>query len=300
MVAHLINLIATILCYIYKFKNIPDGYVFVSPNTQLHWTSYALLLQNGTANKCNLQIPDHMTIYPDFLPHSLYDFSNKFLIQYNKDGVEFNVIIAMIFFFVLSLCFQTTHYYYLRHNPSMPRVLHYIEYSFSSSLMIMVLAINTGIVEFYAVLGFAAIFFGMNMLGAAAEAFCHYLGYIPEEKRITVKWLIWLPHCAGWVLFFFTMIPIWIQMNIGITCSDGGNPNFVIAAITVQSICFFTFGFLQIASLKQKIAHCKSNSTPDPELLFFYDCCHALLSLVAKTLLAWILMGAAASANIVT
>lgn len=34
---------------------------------------------------------------------------------------------------------------------------------------------------------------------------------------------------------------------------------------------------------------------PDAELLFKFDCGHAALSLVAKTFLAWLLMGAAAS-----
>jgi hypothetical protein len=45
----------------------------------------------------------------------------------------------------------------------------------------------------------------------------------------------------------------------------------------------------------EKIRYCVQQSLPDAELLFKYDCYHALLSLVAKTLLAWLLMGPAAS-----
>ena len=133
------------------------------------------------------------------------------------------------------------------------------------------------------------------MLGAAAEGLCHFLGYIPKQSRDSFVLLIWLFHLAGWALFFLAMIPIWAQINIGIYCTDGGTPGYVLAAVTLESICFFLFGFLQIAALWQKVANHLPNATPDTELLFKYDCFHALLSLLAKTLLAWLLMGPALS-----
>ena len=299
LLAHAINLIATLVCFFIKFRLIPDSYVFVSPVVKLRWTNYALLLLNHTDNKCDLEIPlidSKRTVYPDFMPHVLYDFTDKYLVGYDKGGVEFQVIWAMFAFFALSILFQWAHYYYILANPlTLPRILHYIEYAFSSSLMIMVMAVNVGIVELFAVTGMCAAFFGMNMLGAAAEGMCHFLGFVPRQLQGTFTGMIWLFHLAGWCLFFLAVVPVWVQLNVAIHCTDGGTPGFLIAAVTIESICFFLFGFLQVAGLVEKIRNCIPQSLPEAELLFKYDCLHALLSLLAKTLLAWLLMGPAAS-----
>ena len=297
---HAANIGVTLWLYFDRFQKIPQNYVFVSPTVDLHWTRHALLLQPDTENKCNLEIPSSPArkVYPDFMQHDLYNFKDKYLIEYDKGGGQFQVIWTMIAFFALSFLFQAVHYYYLRRNPSMPRVLHYVEYAFSASLMIMVLAINVGITELFAVTGFCAAFYGMNMLGAAAEGLCHYLGYVPSEYRQTAARLIWLSHFAGWVLFFLALVPIWMQLYTGVACTDGGTPGFVIAAVALESVCFFLFGVLQVMALRQKIAEVQSQQIPDSELLFKYDCLHALLSLTAKTMLAWLLMGPAASVDL--
>ena len=300
LVAHAANLGAALYFYFQQFQKIPDNYVFVSPAIKLHWTSHALLLQHDTENKCGLEIPPTTAqkVYPDFMKHELYNFKDKYLIEYDKGGGQFPVIWSMCAFFALSLLFQLLHYSYLRTHRSMPRVLHYVEYAFSASLMIMVLAINVGIIELFAVTGFCAAFYGMNMLGAAAEGLCHYLGHVPADHRPTAARLIWLFHLAGWVLFFLALVPIWVQLNTGIKCTDGGSPGFVIAAVAIESVCFFLFGFLQVMGLRQKIKESAFNREPNTELLFKYDCLHALLSLTAKTLLAWLLMGPAASVDV--
>jgi len=296
LAAHGISLLSTFVCYFVKFRLIPESYVFVSPVAQLRRTNHALLRLEQPENKCGLNISTSpKTVYPDFMPHHLYNFSGKYLIEYNRAGAQFHIIWAMFSFFALSILFQWVHYSYILRNPSMPRVLHYVEYAFSSSLMIMVMAISVGIVELFAVTGFCACFFAMNMLGAAAEGLCHFLGFIPHTMQQSVAWLIWLFHSAAWALFFLAMVPIWEQLHTAIQCSDGGSPGFVIAAIAIESVCFFLFGFLQVAALWQKITGCLPDALPDTELLFRYDCYHALLSLLAKTLLAWLLMGPAAS-----
>ena len=97
------------------------------------------------------------------------------------------------------------------------------------------------------------------------------------------------------MLFLLAMVPIWTQVHLAIRCSDGGTPGFLIAAVVLESNCFFVFGFLQVAALWAKMCWVVAHALPDTELLFRYDCFHALLSLVAKTLLAWLLMGPALS-----
>jgi hypothetical protein len=157
--------------------------------------------------------------------------------------------------------------------------MHYIEYSISSSLMIMVMAVNVGITELFAVTGMCAIFFGMNMMGACAEIMSHYAGLIEKESRDPfTRIIMWLLHFAGWILFFFAMIPIWIQFHIlAVTCSDGGSP-----VSLIQKLKFHDGVNAAAAAI-------------GAEHLFAFDCAHAVLSLVAKTFLAWLLMGPAAS-----
>jgi hypothetical protein len=300
LIAHSINLIAILVCYFVKFRHIPDSYVFVSPVAKLHWTQYALLTANNQSeNRCDLATthsPSPQQLYPDFMPHVFYDFTDTYLVQYDhKESINIHIIWAIFSFFLLSLCFQAAHYYQLRSHSSMPRILHYIEYAFSSTLMIMVMAINTGILDLVAIVELCAVFFGMNMLGGSAEVMSHYVGYIPIALQPTFTRMIWLFHRAGWLLFLFAIVPIWIQLHNAIHCSDGGSPGFLIAAVVMESFCFFLFGFLQVASLRAKILSARPNFLPDSELLFKYDCFHALLSLLAKTLLAWLLLAPAAS-----
>ena len=309
-------MIAAFSVNIDKFQHYRDDYIFVSPKVSLSWTNHALVLIDSTENQCNdvtdslefqvtrqgRQIPPELShfipparMYPDLM--DLYNFTGKHLVRYNKSGASVQTTWAMFVFFLVSLLFQTAHHFLLRNQPTYPRVMHYIEYSISSSLMIMVMAVNVGITELFAVTGMCAIFFGMNMLGASAEIMSHYAGFIPQISRKRFTRMIWLFHFAGWILFFFAMIPILTQFFIAVHCSDGGSPAYAIAAIVVESVCFVSFGVLQVMSLIQKLKYIdtRGNAEPDAELLFGFDCVHATLSLVAKTLLAWLLMGPAAS-----
>jgi hypothetical protein len=314
---HFINTIAALSINIDKFQSYADDYIFVSPKIRLSWTNHALVYANSPTNECSdvqnslefqatrpgRVIPSQYSqfispakIYPDLM--DMYNFTGKHMVRYNKSGASVQTTWAMFAFFVISLLFQAAHHYRLSTNPTYPRVMHYIEYSISSSLMIMVMAVNVGITELFAVTGMCAAFFAMNMLGACAEIMSHCAGYIadPDLHKCFTK-MIWVFHFSGWILFFFTMIPIWLQFHNAITCSDGGSPAYATAAILIESVCFFAFGLLQVVGLILKLRFFDTHKgvEPEAELLFKFDCGHAALSLVAKTFLAWLLMGAAAS-----
>jgi hypothetical protein len=79
-------------------------------------------------------------------------------------------------------------------------------------------------------------------------------------------------------------------------CSEnGGTPTYIYILIIMESFLFFVFGFLQIASLVEKLSY--TDSLPE-ELLFRYDCFHAMLSVVAKTILVWLLVAPALSVDL--
>jgi hypothetical protein len=318
---HLVNCLGLITAYFAHNQHIKAGYVFVSPKVPLRWTNHALVLVNSTDNKCSAvsQSPHfqatvrHEASFPPREPFSnfmgLFDFTGTDIIEYDLRGAEIDVNVMLIAFCALSFMFQATHQLLLLRNPDMPRFLHYLEYSFSSSLMAMTMAVEVGIVELFSVVGIGGLFYGMNIAGMGAEILAHYANIVKDS---VINYLCLLMHVAGWVMFFMAMVPIWAQFYVVLACSEnGGTPTYIYALIIVESFGFFVFGFLQVKGLYDKIVHqtdehlALSDKTLDDvtrktrikhwqeewvELLFKYDCAHALLSVVAKTILVWLLV----------
>ena len=299
------------------FKHIKQGYVFVSPIAELDWTNHALIKVSATDNKCydvktspqfistmpsspsSLHSPFPPRVpYPNFL--KLFDFTNTTLVTYNIPGNELHLNYMMMFFCMLSAIFQTIHGVTLYYYEGFPRVLHYIEYAFSSPLMVMVMAVNVGIREMFLVTSLAGLFFGMNMVGMCAEAMIHYAGHIEKESQTTFLRLCSLAHTVGWILFMLAMVPIWAQFNQVLLCSENrGTPAYAYAAIVIESLLFFLFGFLQLNAVWEKLWYVATNTSSNKNIpasiLFKHDCFHAILSVTAKTMLAWLLLGPALS-----
>ena len=343
---HFICTSAVIVVTISKLYRIPKHYAFVSPIVQLQWTNYALIKVDATSNKCSevanspnfiSTIPSSTTsalnifparvAYPDFM--DLFDFSGTTLIQYNHPGNELHLNWMIMSFFALSCIFQFTHATVLMcYSENFPRILHYIEYAFTSPLMIMVMAANVGIKEMFLITSLGAIFFGMNILGMCSEGMMHYAGYVDRKVFYSYVTICNLTHLAGWVLFMCGMIPIWKQFDQVLKCSENsGTPGYAYAALVLESICFFFFGFLQTAGLLEKYwyfcgvhrqidelnvriskskdetkelkqemdALNKQQGILPANILFKYDSLHALLSITAKVFLAWLLLGPAMS-----
>jgi hypothetical protein len=323
---HVVNAVGIVIAYIIHLSHIKQGYAFVSPVVPLRWTNHALIMVDSTTAKCkDVEFSPHfqasnpiynnsMAIkfipqrdpYPDFM--KFFDFTNTDIIQYNYRGVRLNLNIMILSFFILSAVFQTVHGILLYNFSGLPRFLHYLEYAFSSPLMVMVMAVEVGMDELFIVTSMGGLFFGMNIAGMGSEVLTHFTGYIIDQAMQQVYiFLIWTIHFAGWVLFLMAMVPIWAQFHQVLTCSEnGGTPDYVYALIVIESALFFIFGFVQTVSILEKlqfvsrlrnICNCLPIQIP-VHLLFKYDCVHATLSLIAKTILAWLLLGPALSVDI--
>ena len=326
---HILNAIAVGIAHERHLKHIKKGYLFFSPTVDLHWTNHALVRVDSNDNKCldvgnsqhfigtspafrqrceaSLFLPRDP--FPDFV--EVFNFTGTDLIQYNREGASISLNMTILTFFILSAVFQTIHGVLLYYYDDIPRFLHYLEYAFSSPLMVMVMAVEVGIIELFLVIALGGLFFGMNIAGMCAEILTQYAGYIYDSTQSRIYWaLCWLVHFTGWVLFLLAMVPIWLQFHYVIKCSEnGGTPDHVYALIIVESFFFFLFGFLQVVSIMAKLNYVYDLQNDDcyrmtynnyrqpitipAQLLFRYDCVHALLSLVAKTILAWLLLGPA-------
>lgn len=330
VVLHMGNAIGVGIAHETHLRHINPGYLFVSPRVPLQWTNHALIRTDSSENKCyyvnssrhfRATIPalnDNAGVrsffpsrnpFPNFM--RAFDFSGTDLIQYDRGSVPLDLNMMILTFCLLSVIFQAVHGTVLYYYDDIPRFMHYLEYAFSSPLMIMVMAVEVGILELFSVIALGGLFFGMNVAGMSVEILSHYVYYITSRSHLALcSALCWLLHFTGWVLFFMAMIPVWAQFHQVLACSEnGGTPQYVYAVIVTESILFSLFGFLQIASLYEKLEYTwtSKNAYTHPgrglplipvEILFKYDCLHAILSLVAKTILAWLLLGPALSVDL--
>ena len=306
-ILHLIQFFAVLVLIQLKTSKIDPDFIFISPERELIWQNYALIKADTTETDCKdlaqsstYQNKTAWVLNKDMINHNIFDFRNTVLIPYKKGGITIRVDVMIAFFFLLSATFQFYNGTVLHKNPKFPRIINYMEYSVSSSLMIVVMAINMGIAEFYTVTCLAGLFFGMNIMGACTELIlelCIQLGRDESNIIRQNKWLwVLIPHAAAWVLFLFAIIPVLTQYSITQTCSNTGVPTHVHLAIVLQAGLFCVFGIIQTASVKYRL-----ENISDTALIQYaidkMDMANIALSFIAKTILAWTLLAPALSVN---
>jgi len=272
----------------------PENVVFISGKIGVSDTNYAVIDVNSkdVCENVRMHSPDyqtmlssnfaHVKVFQDFMPHHLYDFRNKTAVRYGVPGHVVYTHYMMASFFALSFVFQGLNGIYFGFESSFPRILHYLEYSISSSLMAIVLAVNVGIIELYTLIGFFGMFFGMNILGACAEVFSWVTANYFQNKCLKFSWL--LPHLSGWVLFLMVYVPIIVAYERNRDCS-AGIPGFLTAAIYVEFFLFCLFGISQLYFLVWR------SMDHNAKVEWYMDFTNITLSIGAKTFLAWVLIG---------
>jgi hypothetical protein len=292
---HLIQGVVVIALIGYKTSKIDPDFVFISPQRELLWLNYALLKSNTTGTECKdleqssmYQDKSQWIVNKDMVDHQIFDFNNTVLISYKKNGVIIHTDMMVAVFFCLSFGFQILNGEITASVPAFPRIINYIEYSISSSLMVMIMAVNVGIIEIYTITSLAGLFFGMNIFGACTETILDLCTSqkIPFSKT---KYYVALPHCAGWVLFLFAVVPVLNQYIVIQQCSNTGVPAHVHLAIALQVGLFGVFGLIQACSIIYRVY----NLTDDNKIqnaIHKTDLANIMMSLVAKTTLAWTLI----------
>lgn len=218
-------------------------------------------------------------------------------------------------FFMLSWLFQAAEGF-VGDTPG-PRLLRFVEYAFSASVMILAIAVEVGISDIYTLCCMFALIFATNLLGLMAELLC----YLAENSTgVVAPWLWALPHCLGWVTCLVAYAPLLDHYLTSVRCSDMGPPGFVDVIVFLEFTFFICFGFVQIYSLLSRTLLLLSNEggalssardyqelmqaadlryTKEGKILQLTnaqsvirnaDLAYITLSFTAKTFLAWLIL----------
>jgi hypothetical protein len=197
-------------------------------------------------------------------------------------------------FFFLSFAFQLAAYFpnVYSYEALLKRGRHplrFIEYSISSPLMVIAIALLSGIFEHYALLGMFFAMFSCNILGLLAE---HLASMKPKEKTDEEDRLLrnvdagmrsehltvtWIAHVAGWLCVIGAWLPVLSAFSLGNSEGTVAAPDFVYVIIATMFVLFNSFGINQLLELSGVYGH------ETAELVYI------TLSLTSKSLLGWMI-----------
>ena len=139
-----------------------------------------------------------------------------------------------------------------------------MEYSVSASLMTIAIAVEVGITDMYTLMCMFVLMSSCMWFGLIAETTHGHKGR---------------PHLAGWIAFVIAYVPILDAYFTSINNSPVKPPDFVTAIVFAEFGIFTLFGVVQLLSLVYP------NEQMKQEKRFI------TLSIVAKSLLAWVVLG---------
>ncbi len=143
----------------------------------------------------------------------------------------------------------------------------WVEYSISATVMVLLIGSYSGITEITAVIGIAGANVAMILFGWLQERFN------PPDRSTTTMLPFWFGTVAG--------IAPWIAIWFNVTTADEV-PGFVYGIVVVETVLFFSFG------LNQWLQYRRVRRWSD---YLFGEKSYLVLSLVAKSLLAWQIYG---------
>lgn len=153
----------------------------------------------------------------------------------------------------------------------------WVEYSISSTLMVLLIGFLAGITDIAAVIGIAGANVAMILFGLRMER----VNEGPPD--LSGHGVEWQPFWWGCLVGIFPWIAISVNfLGATITAPDGeGPPGFVFGIIISLFVLFMSFAAVQFLQMR---ARTRNGRFADPVVA---ERAYLVLSLVAKTLLAW-------------
>jgi heliorhodopsin len=232
----------------------------------LHGVQFAVMLALSLAQ-------DPMARWPIVSSYLTFDSATRTLLPAQRTLFELPIGLVVAAFFAMSalahfaVSFPIRGWYERRlarhQNPA-----RWIEYAFSSSVMIVVIAMLTGIRDVGTLIAIVGANAAMNLFGWSMEA--------ANEGRDRPQWLHYVFGCVAGIV---PWLVITVALLTGLTAPDAAPiPGFVIAIYVSLFLSFNVFAFNMVFQFRQ-IGRWRD--------YLYGERAYMLLSLFAKTLLAW-------------
>ena len=246
--------------------------------------------------------------------------SSDFFIE-NRDmsSGEIDVRYIAASFFGLSCIFQIFGGYL--YSGKIGSRLRFIEYSFSASIMIMAIAVESGIRNTYTIIMMFVLTWVTQILGLLAETMSEISekAEVHQDEPILGTFGVWswlAPHIAGWATCIAAYAPIIDNFHESNKASETKAPGFVNVIVYLQFTLFSCFGIVQLYSLVRRTNIIQSyTGSSDSSMSLMRSAAYGsddsnmstreallanvadtteriyiVLSFTAKTLLAWLIL----------
>jgi len=213
---------------------------------------------------------------------------------------------AIIIFHVFSFAFQflnclSEKNYYEIFKYGQTHLSHFIEYSFSASLMITTMSVQLGVLDIYTLLGVFCNSWACMIFGLLSEVMFENSMKAIEVPTITLSKQMsfskariqphWIAHIAGWITLIFSIVAVVSNLSTFTTCMDTVHiPPFVYPIIVLEVVFFSSFGAVQLLEFwKKPKFDADSNTQKDTKYAarvkwaFITEIAYITLSLIAKT-----------------
>jgi hypothetical protein len=174
--------------------------------------------------------------------------------------------------------------------------LRFIEYAASATIMLVCIALVSGIDEYFALLAVVTLTFVTMMLGLVAEILFDDL-----KTDYRLKQIGWVAHFTGWVTMLAAYGGVILkQYFFSIEKSDEGPPEWVTAVIFAVFGLYNIFGATQFVQLcckfplhkafKEECVETGQKQVCGSTLNVFVEMLYVTNSLVTKSLLGWMII----------
>lgn len=268
---------------------------------------FRLNSQDDTANAGNFPLGKNVRVLTPGKTNSTNSVShNSFMGNYTitferVDAGHLDVRYAIAGFFVLSAFFQGSAS--LLSPPmwfdTIAAQWNYIEYSISASVMMLCIAVEAGITDIYVLVCMFALIFATQMLGLVADLLSTLSenAQFPQDDIVLYtlgRWCWLVPHLVGWVTCVVAYAPVIDAFLMSTSYSTAAKvPDFVTGLIMAEMVLFICFGFVQAYWLFYKTMILQSSRNVCEDLRALQakvERMFIILSLSAKTVLAWVIL----------
>ena len=179
----------------------------------------------------------------------------------------------------IKVCGNALEYPYIDYVKKGRNPIRFLEYSISASLMLVCIALLTGMRDANLLLSIAVLC-----------ATCQVFGYVAETLFVEKMFpsVRHVAHVAGWVTLMTAYAIIWVYYGLANANATDGNgaPAFVHGIVITMFLLFNSFGVVQMSQMYCGEKCCAA----------FYNCVgknseasYIFLSIVAKTILGWVI-----------